>query len=500
MPARWTTPLLVLAACAALLLASTPADAAEVTVVSGDRAAKRDDPLVPPPVPADVGPAGASVRAFEARDSKRKRGRRAVLRSLRRAYRGHLVDLSTYRGYLGAYRRARSVGKRLRGARRIQLRYVIASLERLALKRELIPSRMPEVFLTLRRNTQYWRSLPYPAPSDQVAFRGSELLFQYYPGRGFQLQPLSTFKKANLMHGACQGVVKAPCRPDGLRRLLDEMSQLAVRRSPGFIAWEYLFDFGGGSPPWMSGMAQATGIQALARAAQLLSQPSYLDVARNALGAFETGPHMGVRARGFAGGVHYLQYSFAPRLYIFNAFTQSLLGLYDFWKITGDPRARALYDAAAPELEREVPASDVGDWSRYSYRGHESDRSYHELLREVLQSACSRRFGDVYCRYARLYRSYQQDPAALDFVGPPTASEGKLERVVFDLSKLSAVEITITKDGHTDFHRIASFRRGRRSFAWRPSEPGTYTVRLAAKELRTGRELRTRTSGVIEVK
>ena len=43
------------------------------------------------------------------------------------------------------------------------------------------------------------------------------------------------------------------------------MQALAVQRSKRFIAWEDAFAFGGGSPPWMSGMAQATGIQALAR-------------------------------------------------------------------------------------------------------------------------------------------------------------------------------------------------------------------------------------------
>ena len=54
-----------------------------------------------------------------------------------------------------------------------------------------------------------------------------------------------------------------------LRALLDEMVTLASERG-GALAWEYLFDFGGGAPPWTSGMAQATGIQALARAGQRL--------------------------------------------------------------------------------------------------------------------------------------------------------------------------------------------------------------------------------------
>ena len=41
-----------------------------------------------------------------------------------------------------------------------------------------------------------------------------------------------------------------------------ERSPLAVRRAGG-LAWEYYFNWEGGKPPWVSAMAQATGIEAL---------------------------------------------------------------------------------------------------------------------------------------------------------------------------------------------------------------------------------------------
>src|SRR4029450_6761293 len=99
---------------------------------------------------------------------------------------------------------------------------------------------------------------------------------------GLQLHPLSTFKKANHLHGFCERG-EASCDEQALRSILHEMTAPAVKRGPGCIAWEYLFYFGGGTPPWMSGMAQATGIQALGRAATLLHEPEYLDTARAAL-------------------------------------------------------------------------------------------------------------------------------------------------------------------------------------------------------------------------
>ena len=322
---------------------------------------------------------------------------------------------------------------------------MVNSVERLALGR---PAEAPR---GCRWCSSSWPATASTGPScptrpagDRVTFAGSEILFQYFPGEGLQLHPLSTFKKANLIHGAC--VREEPgCDPEALAVLLDEMEKLAVHRGRRFIAWEYLFDFGGGAPPWMSGMAQATAIQALARAADLLEQPRYLKTARRALGAFETLPPTGVRAVGPAGGIHYLQYSFAPRLWIFNAFLQSLIGLYDYSEATGDERARELFDDAEPEAREELPLSDLGDWSRYNYAGHESSPDYHELLREFLQSMCSRRLGEPYCTYARRYRGYQTDPPVLELNVPELTQKGDLTAIRFNVSKLSAVEVTITK-------------------------------------------------------
>jgi len=402
--------LALLAILLAAVAAAPSAEAAEVIVVDGQSAVRRDDPLVPSRAEASLGrpPGGrATARAagLAARASSAA-GRRAVLRALGRSLRGGTVSRARYNRWRRAYARSRSTLRRLRGARRIQLAYLVASLERLALRRRLNSTRMPAVFLQLERNLQYWPRFRFPRSGDQLTFRGSEILFQYYPGRGLQIQPLSTFKKANNMHGACVKATGAPCRRDGLARLLDEMRAIAVGRTRGFIAWEYLFDFGGGAPPWISGMAEATAIQALARAAELLGRPDYVDLARGALGAFDTAPPAGVRTAGFRGGPHYLQYSFAPRLYIFNAFVQAVIGLYDFADLTGDARALRQFEEAEPELRREIPFSDTGSWSRYSYRGARSTAEYHELLRELLQSACSRRLGDVYCTYAARYRRY----------------------------------------------------------------------------------------------
>jgi hypothetical protein len=489
--------------CAVALAAPASALGAEPPPVDGATVSRADDPFVPGPE-AELPPARGAGRARagspRAGSAAASRGARALDRALRRARRARHISAASARRYARIAAGARRTVRRLGGGRRRELGYVLGVAEQLALRGRLTSSRMPAVFLLLDRNARFWGSRGSPRSRSKVRFRGSELLFEYYPGRGLQLQPLANFIRANLMHRACALPAEGkPCRRDRLRRLLDAMGRLASRRSHRFVAWEYFFEFGGGRPPWMSAMAQATGIQALARGASLLGEPRYVALADRALPAFAARPPVGVRTRGFRGGTHYLQYSFAPRLYIMNAFIQSLLGLYDYAKLTGSQRARELFDGAEPEAARELPAHDTGDWSRYSYRGRESTREYHELLREVLASLCSRLRRAPYCETARRFRAYQSDPAVLRLDGPAAAVRNRRTSIRFWVNKRSVVQVVVSREGRVGLDRVATFRRGRGSFAWRPRSSGSYVVRLSAKELRTGRGLRSRTARRVEV-
>jgi hypothetical protein len=479
---------------AVLALCAGAAQASPVIEVDGTHAVKQDDPFAPPK--SETYMRGSFMAKPIAIASSR--GTRAVSKALKSALKKHSISRASYNGYRSAYSRARSVRSKLRGARRTQLSYVIGALESVAIRGRLIPSRMPSYFVELARNTAYWPSLPYPASGDQVSFKGSDVLYQYYPGRGLQLQVLSTFKKANNMHGAC---VKhtGPCSKARLGRLLDEMTKLAVHRSSKFIAWEYMFTFDGGSPPWISAMAEAGALQAYARAADLLGRPDYVATAKKVLPVFNVRPPLGIRTRGPFGGVTYLQYSFAPHLYIFNAFTQALVGLWDFGKLTGDQTALVRYREGEPELRRLIPHSDIGDWTLYSYRGPQATASYHELLREEMADMCTRRLGEIYCKYAAKYHGYQVDPPVLKYKGPATARKRKFTRLRFSLSKLSVVQVDVYKGSKLAFHKLATFRRGTRSFLWKPRSGGDYTVKLAAKELRTGMFKRGKTTGELTV-
>lgn len=491
-----------LAAAAAPLCVAVPtAHAGTVLRVNGSKVTRVHDPSVPSRRTSDLGrmPAGPPT-AGSARKRPKKgptRGEKAVNSALKTAQRRRSIARKTEASYRKAYRLARSRRDRLKGQRRKELNYVVTTLEAIALRRQLTASRMKPLFLTLQRNTQFWPRSRFPASRGYVQFRGSQMLFEYYAGKGLQLQPLANFKKANALHGACVKPTAVACNRAGLAKLLDEVVATRVRRGK-FTAWEYYFDFGG-RPPWISGMATATGIQAFGRAGQLLNTTRWRKHVKAAYPAFTTPAPAGVLTRGPMGGAHYLQYSFASRLYIINALLQSVIGLYDYAAITGDPTAARLWRVAEPEARMELLTNDTGDWSTYSYRGRESTREYYDLLLEFSAELCHRLKIDQYCTTTRNFRNYLSRPATLSLLGPTTAVRGEETQVRFSLDKLSAVQIVIThENGRVSLNKTTTFRRGTGSFTWKPGAPGGYSVSLAAKEQRTGTGLRTRISGHIE--
>ena len=395
------------------------------------------------------------------------------------------ITQEAHDSYRELYDESRSIRRRLLGARRAELHSVIVTLERIAAARDLNAPRMPALFLTLHRNTEYWRSRPFPASGARFAFGRSPVIFQYYPGQGVQIQPLANFGKANALYNACVGVNTrpgTPCRREALRELLDAMVALAVPRG-GSAAWEYYFEFGGGRPPWISGLAQGTAIQALGRGAMLLSQPSYLEVGRSALGTFERRPPVGVRVPA-DGGNHYLIYSFNPRLRVLNGFLQSVNGLHDFARASNEPRAQALLQAGDVAARTAVPRYDTGAWSLYARPGRESDLGYHRLVRDFLGGLCERVRAPVYCDTERRFTRYLYEHPRIRLLGTRGRRARRPVAIRFRLSKLSRVSIRVTRGGRVALNARRTVGYGRRSFAFRPRAAGRYSYRIEAADLR----------------
>ena len=242
------------------------------------------------------------------------------------------------------------------------------------------------------------------------------------------------------------------------------MIPLAAQRGGG-LTWEYYFNFDGGRPPWTSAMSQGTGLEALSRAFRAFHDPSYLDVARRALPIFSVRPPVGVRIPTSL-GTRYLQYSFAPGASIINAFLQTLIGLYDYAKVSGNPQATALFNAGNAEALAEVPRFDTGAWSLYQ-PGLEDTLGYHQLVTGFLQQLCTRTAAPVYCTTAQHFQADLTTPPALSLL----TDRARIHRptsIRFRLSKVSHVGIVVLAGNTTAFSTSATFAHGVGAFSIPP--------------------------------
>ncbi|HYM54418.1 MAG TPA: D-glucuronyl C5-epimerase family protein, partial [Solirubrobacteraceae bacterium] len=407
----------------------------------------------------------------------------AALQGLQRA---GAISEAVDRQYYSAYVAAKRSLARLTGTRAAELGAVLANVQAIAAAGELNASRLPAVFLTLERNRQWWTTEPLLSGSVRVSFPPSRLVWEHYPGQGIEIQWLATFGEAN-------GYYLSGHENANLRQLLGEAIPLASRRAGG-IAWEYLFWFDGGQPPWTSGLSQGTALQALSRAWSRFKEPADLAAAQQALGIFQTSPPQGVRVSTPAGAL-YAEYTYAPSDRILNGFIQALVGLYDYASITSDPLGLQLFEAGDGEARAEVPRYDTGGWSLYDQFG-ESSLNYHELLTEFLQHLCERtRKGppstpgpaiagdEVYCSTAQRFTADLQTPPAIALLSK-TLRGGARAGVQMSLSKVSTVHLTVRRGARVVWSNTATVEHGRPKLLWiTPAGGGSFSVTLTATDL-----------------
>ena len=428
------------------------------------------------------------------------------------------ISQATYDHDYAVYVAAKHSLGRLSGTRAGELGAVLTNTQQIAAAGELTGSLQASVFLTLEENRRWWTTEPLLSGRERVKFAPSELVWEYYEGQGIQIQWLATFGEGN-------GYFLSGHENGNLKTLLGEIIPLASDVGSG-IAWEYLFHFDGGAPPWTSGLSQGTGLQLLARGYQRLNSQQYLTAAQQALGIFQIAPPRGVRVPNRLGTL-YAEYSYAPSDRILNGFIQALVGIYDYTAITKDPVGLRLFEAGDAEARAIVPSYDTGSWSLYDQYG-ESDLNYHELLTEFLQHLCERtRKGppiapaapvtsspessggtgtstaaspggtvasaaqastqipgdEIYCTTAQKFNADLHTPPVVSLLTTHLRG-GTRAGVQISLSKVSTVSMTVRKGSSVIWRNGASLEGGKPRLLWvTPAAGGTFTVSFTATDL-----------------
>ena len=469
----------------ALGLAAPAAAAASPVLEVGDHGVRLvEDPALPPASAIDLPQPKPAARAVSAQTDKKKKGP-TVGEAIKKALDKGIITADQAEEYQSVFNKAKSTRNRLGGVRKAALANVIGTVETIARQGNLTGTRLGPLMLQLRRNTEFWPSRAIPGNGARIRFKGSELIFQPYPGQGLQLQPFITGVAANELWEACHGGVPLnpglKCDQARLRTVLDELADTATDRG-GFLAWEYYFYFGGGSPPWISGLSQGAIVQALARGSTYLNEPRYLTAATSALGAFERRNPVGLRLPAFGGDL-YLEYSFDPGLKILNGQIRAVTGLYDFAQITGSERAQGLYVKGERAARAQTPRHDTGAWSLYNFRGHESNLLYHKLVRDFLRELCKRNAVSVYCDTAERFTTYLAQHPRIELLDVGSGRVGKPVPLTFNLSKISNVRLRVTRGDTTVFLLNRQVAHGKRVYNWTPRRAGKYAIKLEATDL-----------------
>lgn len=365
---------------------------------------------------------------------------------------------SAYRAVLA---RATATWRRLPGSRSSNLAAVLHDVGRQW--QAYIAPRALALFSMLDTNARYLGSDSMPAEGSSV-LDADGVVYRAFPGQGLQFHPLGSFARLNSL--------LAQEDSSGAAALTAALISRAVPRA-GALTWEYYFPFGGGSPPWTSGMAQAV-------AARALAADGDLDEARRAFLALSrlTFP--------LAGGTWIRLYSFS-NLTVLNAQLQASLSLTDYGRLNQDPGASQLADRLLTTAGALFSRFDTGAWSLYALGGPEAPLDYHLYVAHLLGRISAATQDPVWTARAARFDRYSGEPPVLS-VSTPARSVRSTAKIAFWLSKISRVTLSIR--GSTTSYTLS---RGLHALYWdaRGRRPGRYPATLTAVDLAGNRTAKT---------
>jgi hypothetical protein len=359
-------------------------------------------------------------------------------------------DAAAYRAILA---RSTAVWRKLSGSRGSNLAAVLHDVARQW--QAYIAPRATALFGMLDTNTRYLGSDAMPADGANI-LDADGIVYRAFAGHGLQFHPLGNFARLNRL--------LTDGKDTDAAYLAAALIARAIPRN-GALTWEYYFPFGGGYPPWTSGMVQAVAARAFA------ADGDY-DVARKAYLALPR------YVFPLDGGIWIRLYSFG-NLPVLNAQLQSVLSLADYAQLNQDPGAAQLSGRLLQTADALFDSFDTGAWSLYSLGGAESPLNYHVFDVNLLARIAASTQSPVWAARAERFDRYLNEPPVLSAAGPSKPVKKSAEISLW-ISKISRVSVTIAGSTST-----MTLSRGSHSFYWsaRGRRPGRYAVRVSATDL-----------------
>ena len=256
-----------------------------------------------------------------------------------------------------------------------------------------VSPRALSLFTQLETNVDYLETHRLPPTAVDVT-DDDGVVYRWFPRLGLEFHPLANFGALN--NAAATGNVEST------RALADALVARAIPRGRRLL-WEYQFRFGGGRPPWASGMAQAVAAQALARSSVLLGDPGLAAAAVRAFASVSplllslpSGPW--IRLYGFDGQV------------VLNAQLQAILSLLEYSRTASDEGAANLAQQLQTTAQTLFPRFDTGDWSRYQLGGAYATREYEKFVTDLLAKLADQTQDPFWIAASERFHAYYYDP------------------------------------------------------------------------------------------
>jgi D-glucuronyl C5-epimerase-like protein len=381
-------------------------------------------------------------------------GQKAALASVKQAVGAGRIDHATAAAARAEILRAAHLARILPRGRREHV--LVALGQAAALAGHLTRPRAVAVFGQLRANDDYFAHRA--APRNHTDITGPDgVVYRYFTGLCLEFHPLANFSALNA-HVTAKDAAAT-------QRLADALAARGVSLGKGGSGWEYYFRFGGGRPPWLSGMAQAVAAQAFARAASLVPDESAA-LLREAKAAYAAIP--GRLTTQVAAGPWIRLYSFRT-VVILNAQLQSLISLESYAGNTGDSAASTLAAQMKQAAVETLPRFDTGYWSYYSLSGVPAPLSYHQFVVQLLRKLAPE--DPLFGAEADRFAAYVKEPPAFKLGNAPVGA------LRFWLSKPASVSIATAAGSGTRLGLGAGWH----TLRWRqPKHPGAYGIEVTA--------------------
>ena len=143
--------------------------------------------------------------------------------------------------------------------------------------------------------------------------------------------------------------------------------------------------------PWISAMAQGQAISVLTRAAMLIKNSNFEELAVEAIVPFEYEVKDGGLVNYFKSIPVYEEFTTPVRtMAVLNGLIFALFGLYDLILLNNNGKAQNIFDKGVDSLKKILPYFDIKYWTRYYLydypKKYYSSFTYHILVAEQLKA------------------------------------------------------------------------------------------------------------------